>query len=157
VIQSLSEDKPYDQFVREQVAGDLMDSASDQERRERVIATGDLSNARRFGSLPQPQYPWHLTIEDTIHNLGRKCLGLTINCCRCHDHKFDPLTNEDYYALYGFFQSTRYPWSGIEEYKAQQDLAPLEFTDRAQASAREHRTKLAGFAARLAKLDEEKA
>ena len=103
-----------------------------------------------------PEVSWHLTIEDTIDNLGRTFLGLTINCCRCHDHKFDPLTNEDYYALYGFFQSTRYPWPGIELYKAQQDLVPLEFTDRALASAQEHRQKLASLAARLAQLDADK-
>ena len=59
-------------------------------------------------------YPQHLTIEDTIDNLGRTFLGLTINCARCHDHKFDPITTQDYYALYGIFHSTRYPWPGIE-------------------------------------------
>jgi mono/diheme cytochrome c family protein len=156
VLQAIAQDKPYDQFVREQVAGDLMGGADDRERRERIIATGYLANARRFGSLADPRYPWHLTIEDTIDNLGRTFLGLTINCCRCHDHKFDPLTNEDYYSLYGFFQSTRYPWAGIELYKAQQDLVPLEFTDRALASAREHRQKLAALAAKLAQLDADK-
>ena len=69
----------------------------------KLIATGYLANARRFGSYEDARYPWHLTIEDTIDNLGRTFLGLTINCARCHDHKFDPITTEDYYALYGFF------------------------------------------------------
>jgi cytochrome c553 len=156
VIQSIAEDKPYDLFVREQVAGDVMGGANDAERRERIIAAGFLANARRFGSAPEPRYPWHLTIEDTIDNLGRTFLGLTINCCRCHDHKFDPLTNEDYYALYGIFQSTRYPWPGIEDYKAQQDLVPLEFTDRALASAREHRQTLAALEATLTQLEAER-
>ncbi len=156
VIRSIAEDKPYDLFVREQVAGDLMGGADDRQRRERIIATGYLANARRFGSVPDARYPWHLTIEDTIDNLGRTFLGLTINCCRCHDHKFDPLTNEDYYGLYGFFQSTRYPWPGIELYKAQQDLVPLEFNDRVAASAQEHRQKLATLAAKLVQLDADK-
>ena len=77
---------------------------SDEADRERkLIATGYLAIARRFGSYEDARYPWHLTIEDTIDNLGRTFLGLTIDCARCHDHKFDPITQEDYYALYGFF------------------------------------------------------
>ena len=67
--------------------------ASDEaDRHDKLIATGYLANARRFGSYEDARYPWHLTIEDTIDNLGRTFLGLTISCCRCHDHKFDPLT-----------------------------------------------------------------
>ncbi|HND56691.1 MAG TPA: DUF1553 domain-containing protein, partial [Pirellulaceae bacterium] len=70
-------------------------------------------------------YPQHLTIEDTIDNLGRAFLGLSLTCARCHDHKFDPLTTRDYYGLYGIFQSTRYPWPGIELDKRQRDLVTL--------------------------------
>src|SRR5262249_3564566 len=79
----------------------------------------------RHGSYEDARYPWHLTIEDTIDNLGKTFLGTTLSCCRCHDHKFDAFTAEDYYALYGFFSSTRYPWPGIELDKAQHDLVPL--------------------------------
>ncbi|MBI3464947.1 MAG: DUF1553 domain-containing protein, partial [Planctomycetes bacterium] len=57
----------------------------------------------------------HLTIEDTIETTGRAFLGLTLRCARCHDHKFDPVTMEDYYGLYGFFASTLYPYAGSEE------------------------------------------
>ena len=124
VIAAFNRDLPYDQFVREQIAGDLLGGATDEERFERIVATGYIANARRFGSRVD-DYPQHLTIEDTIDNLGRAFLGLTVNCARCHDHKFDPITAQDYYALYGIFHSTRYPWPGIELDKKQRDFVPL--------------------------------
>ncbi len=124
VIHAFNRDLPYDQFVREQLAGDLLPGASDEETLERIVATGYIANARRFGSRVD-DYPQHLTIEDTIDNLGRAFLGLTVSCARCHDHKFDPITATDYYALYGIFHSTRYPWPGIELQQHQRDLVPL--------------------------------
>jgi hypothetical protein len=124
VINAFNRDLPYDQFVREQLAGDLLPGKTTAETHERLIATGYIANARRFGSRVD-DYPQHLTIEDTIDNLGRAFLGLTINCARCHDHKFDPITAADYYALYGIFHSTRYPWPGIELEQKQRDLVPL--------------------------------
>jgi hypothetical protein len=124
VIRAFNRDLPYDQFVREQLAGDLLPGTTTPETHERLIATGYIANARRFGSRVD-DYPQHLTIEDTIDNLGRAFLGLTINCARCHDHKFDPITAADYYALYGIFHSTRYPWPGIELEQKQRDLVPL--------------------------------
>jgi len=124
VIRAFNRDLPYDQFIREQLAGDLLTSRTADEAKERVIATGYIANARRFGSRVD-DYPQHLTIEDTIDNVGRAFLGLTVSCARCHDHKFDPIPTADYYALYGFFQSTRYPWPGIELEQRQRDLVPL--------------------------------
>ncbi|MFO0816940.1 MAG: PSD1 and planctomycete cytochrome C domain-containing protein [Pirellulales bacterium] len=124
VIDALNRDLPYDEFVRDQLAGDLRGGATDEERQRRIIATGYIANARRFGSRVD-DYPQHLTIEDTIDNLGRAFLGLSLTCARCHDHKFDPLTTRDYYGLYGIFQSTRYPWPGIELDKRQRDLVVL--------------------------------
>ena len=124
VISAFNRDLPYDQFVREQLAGDLLPGSTTAETHERLIATGYIANARRFGSRVD-DYPQHLTIEDTIDNVGRAFLGLTINCARCHDHKFDPITATDYYALYGIFHSTRYPWPGIELEQKQRDLVPL--------------------------------
>jgi hypothetical protein len=124
VIDALNRDLPYDEFVRDQLAGDLRGGATDEERQRRIIATGYIANARRFGSRVD-DYPQHLTIEDTIDNLGRAFLGLSLTCARCHDHKFDPLTTRDYYGIYGIFQSTRYPWPGIELDKRQRDLVVL--------------------------------
>lgn len=124
VIDAFNRDLPYDEFVRQQLAGDLLPSHSEEERFQKVIATGYIANSRRFGSRVD-DYPQHLTIEDTLDNLGRTFLASTINCARCHDHKFDPITAEDYYALYGIFHSTQYPWPGIELDQRQRDLVPL--------------------------------
>ena len=129
VIRAFNRDLPYDQFVREQLAGDLLPGRTTAETHERVIATGYIANARRFGSRVD-DYPQHLTIEDTLDNLGKAFLGLTINCARCHDHKFDPIPTADYYALYGIFNSTRYPWPGIELEQKQRDLVPLVEPDK---------------------------
>ncbi len=124
VIDSFNADKPYDQFLREQIAGDLLPADSPQQRNEQIIATGYIALARRFGSIVK-DYPQHLTIEDTIDNLGRTVLGLSVACARCHDHKFDCISREDYYGLYGIFESTRYPFPGIELDKKPRDLVPL--------------------------------
>jgi mono/diheme cytochrome c family protein len=129
VIEAFNRDLPYDEFVRDQLAGDLRGGTTEVERQARIIATGYLANARRFGSRVD-DYPWHLTIEDTIDNLGRAFLGLSLSCARCHDHKFDPVTARDYYGLYGVFSSTRYPWPGIELEKRQRDFVPLVPADR---------------------------
>jgi len=126
VIRAFNEDKPYDQFLREQIAGDILaEELSEknlEERQARIIATGYLANSRRFGSRKNE---FHLTIEDTIDNLGKAMLGLSVACARCHDHKFDPIPNRDYYALYGIFQSTRYAFPGTEVFQSPRDLTPL--------------------------------
>jgi hypothetical protein len=128
VIDSFNADKPYDQFVQEQLAGDLLAKQGPRDRyTERVIATGFLALSRRYATAPYEF--WHLTMEDTIDTTGRAFLGLTLRCARCHDHKFDPITTEDYYALYGFFASTQFPWPGGEEFASKQfprqHFAPL--------------------------------
>lgn len=157
VINAFNRDQPYDQFLREQLAGDLMPSKTELERRERIIATGYLANTRRFGSYEDTRYQWYLTYEDTIDNLGRAFLGLTINCTRCHDHKFDPILSEDYYALYGFFQSTRYPWPGIELDKAPRDLVPLAAPEVIAKANQERKGALAKLDERIKQLEKEKS
>ena len=122
VIDAFNRDKPYDQFIREQIAGDLLPYATEAERQEKIIATGYIANSRRFGSRDVDD---NLMIDDTIDNLGKAFLGLSINCARCHDHKFDPIPQRDYYALYGIFKSTRYAFPGTEIYRHPHSLIPL--------------------------------
>ena len=97
VINAFNRDKPYDQFLREQIAGDLLPSAGEREKYEHIIATGFVALSRRPGLYPEREP--HLTIEDTLETLGRSVLCLSVGCARCHDHKFDPVSTEDYYAL----------------------------------------------------------
>jgi cytochrome c553 len=128
IIDSFNADEPYDEFVREQIAGDILARQDPQEKyAERVIATGFLALSRRYATGPYEL--WHLTLEDSIDTTGRAFLGLTLRCARCHDHKFDPVTKEDYYALYGIFASTQYPWAGAEELasmkRPREHFAPL--------------------------------
>jgi hypothetical protein len=124
IIDAFNADKPFDQFIREQIAGDLLPAANQEQRNRQVIATGYIAMSRRFGSVVD-RYPHHLTIEDTLDNMGRTFLGLGLSCARCHDHKFDPISQRDYYGLYGFFSSTRYAFPGIELLKVQKDFVPL--------------------------------
>lgn len=154
VIDAFNRDLPYDQFVREQLAGDLMDSSDWNQRNQRVIATGYLANARRFGSRVD-DYPMHLTIEDTIDNLGRTFLGMSLSCARCHDHKFDPITTDDYYGLYGFFNSTRYPWPGIELEQMQRDLVPLVPDDQLAQALTVHQSRESELNDELKRLENE--
>ncbi|MGB7347765.1 MAG: PSD1 and planctomycete cytochrome C domain-containing protein, partial [Pirellulaceae bacterium] len=151
IIDSFNNDVPYDRFLTEQLAGDLLSAETQAERNRLTIATGYLAMARRFGSLIE-RYPWHLTIEDTIDNVGRTMMGLTIACARCHDHKFDPVSTRDYYGLYGIFASTRYPQPGLELFQAQQHLVPLIPTAEAAEVFAESQAKTDQLSAELEKL-----
>jgi hypothetical protein len=152
VIRAFNDDKPYDRFLREQIAGDLLSAATEAERREQLVATGYLALARRFGIKPESVH--HLTIEDTLDNLGRTMLGLTLSCARCHDHKFDPIPTDDYYALYGIFQSTRYPYPGSETTKHQKDFPPLATPDEVEVALRPRRERLAELEAEVKRLED---
>jgi hypothetical protein len=151
IIDAFNQDLPYYRFLIEQIAGDLLPAKSQEERNRQTIATGYLAMSRRFGSLVE-RYPWHLTVEDTIDNLGRTMLGLTISCARCHDHKFDPISTRDYYGLYGFFASTRYPFPGIELFQTQKDLVPLVTEAEASQTLAPFQEQTDKLTARLEKL-----
>ena len=96
VVKSLNDDKPYSQFLKEQIAGDEIDGKS----HETLIATGFLRAGPRvnFREKDNPERRWDY-IEDLISTVGRGTLGLTVNCARCHNHKFDPIAQKDYYSL----------------------------------------------------------
>lgn len=121
IIHAFNTDKPYPRFLREQIAGDLLPFKSDEERKLNLVATGYLAMSRRFGAVPDI----FLTMDDTIDNLGRGLLGLTISCARCHNHKFDPISMHDYYGLFAFFSSIVYPSPGSELSKRQKDFVPI--------------------------------
>ena len=109
VVNAFNADKPYDQFLIEQIAGDLQakDSQEDARRRELFIATGFLSLGPKVLAEPDKVKMEMDIIDEQIDTLGKALLGLTLGCARCHDHKFDPIPIADYYALAGIFKSTK--------------------------------------------------
>ena len=116
VIRAFNEDKPYDRFLTEQLAGDELHDWRKAKRftpamREALIATGYLRTARDLthedvGVIPQNFFG---IVHDTIEIVGTGLLGLTINCARCHSHKFDPIPQEDYYRLMAVFSPAYNP------------------------------------------------
>ena len=107
IISAFNKDKPYDQLIREQLAGDLLPSSTDEERNEHLTATGFLSLGPKV--LAEPDKPKMVMdiVDEQIEVTSKAFLGLTVACARCHDHKFDPIPTKDYYALAGIFKSTR--------------------------------------------------
>lgn len=107
VIRAFNSDKPFDQLVREQIAGDLMPASSDEQHDEQIIGVGYLMlGAINYEEQDKEQLRMDV-VDEQIDSMGRTFLGMTLGCCRCHDHKFDPIPTTDYYALAGIFRSTK--------------------------------------------------
>ncbi len=107
VVRAFNQDKPYDEFVVEQLAGDLIEHQTFQQRNQRYIATGFLVlGPKVLAEVDETKMEMDI-IDEQLDTLGRSILGLTLGCARCHDHKFDPLGQDDYYALAGILKSTQ--------------------------------------------------
>ncbi|RLS79774.1 MAG: DUF1553 domain-containing protein [Planctomycetota bacterium] len=107
VVRSFNADKPFDQFIREQLAGDQLEASSDELRNELLTATGFLSiGPKVLAEVNMPKMRMDI-VDEQIDTVGRVFLGMTFGCARCHDHKFDPIDTADYYGLAGIFKSTR--------------------------------------------------
>ena len=109
VVQAFNKNLPYNQFTIWQVAGDLLPAATHEQK----LATGFLRNYMingEGGRIPEENRVDY--VFDMAETVGTVWLGLTFNCCRCHDHKYDPLTNKDYYSLFAFFNRTSVDGSG---------------------------------------------
>ncbi len=106
VIDSVNDDTPYDQFLTEQIAGDLLPFDTGAERAEHLIATGFLAlGAKGLNEMNKLQFFADL-IDEQIDTVTRAVMATSVACARCHDHKFDPYSMRDYYALAGIFAST---------------------------------------------------
>jgi hypothetical protein len=106
VIAALNADKPLDRFIAEQVAGDLLPAADAVERNELLTATGFLALTSKPRPQNNPDYALDLVAEQ-IEVTTTAFMGLTVACARCHDHKFDPIPQREYYSLAAIFESTR--------------------------------------------------
>jgi len=156
VIRAFNADKPYDEFIREQVAGDLIAAKGQAAAAaaggtcdgaaysDPIVATGFIAVGKRFGYNTNDAFK-HLDIADTIEVLGRSVLGLSIGCARCHDHKYDPVSAADYYALYGIFDGTAYTFPGGEEHQRPEGLVPLVPPAAREAVERAWKEKLAAL------------
>ena len=124
VIDAFNDDLPYNEFIREQIAGDLLVAENgDHRARERLIATGYVALSRRFNNGEYRDM--HLVIDNTLGTIGRGMLGLTLDCARCHDHRDDPITTNDYYGLFGYFSSTQYPHGSTESGRQRKNFVDL--------------------------------
>ena len=99
MINSLNADKPYDQFVREQLAGDELDPGNP----DVLVATSYLRNPIYEYNQRDARGQYEVILTDLTDNAGELFLGLSMGCARCHDHKFDPILQKDYYRLRAFF------------------------------------------------------
>jgi Protein of unknown function (DUF1549)/Protein of unknown function (DUF1553)/Planctomycete cytochrome C len=106
VIDSFNQDKPYNLFIKEQLAGDLLPAKDQKEKDVHTIATGFLAIGPKGLNETRIRYLKWQVVDDQIDTTTRGFLGLTVSCARCHDHKFDPIPTKDYHALAGIFSST---------------------------------------------------
>ena len=107
VIKAFNSDKPYNEFLAQQIAGDLLPTEDLEKRRENIIATGFLSVASKNLDTQDKDLLRMDVVDEQLDTIGKAFLGMTIGCARCHDHKFDPIPTKEYYALAGIFRSTK--------------------------------------------------
>jgi mono/diheme cytochrome c family protein len=157
VIQSFNTDQPYNQFLREQIAGDILAKTAPPEKLASLVtATGFLAVGKRYGYKPSPDFQ-HLDFADAIDSVGRSLLGLSLGCARCHDHKFDPVSVSDYYALYGIFKSTQWAFPGGEEQKRPSHFPALVPESEAARLDALKASKLAALDGKLSRTEDARA
>src|SRR6185436_4625516 len=149
VVRAFNEDKPFDQFLIEQVAGDLLPRSEDA-----LAATGFLALGARVLAEPDMQKLEMDIIDEQLDTIGKAFMGMTLGCARCHDHKFDPIAQEDYYALAGIFRSTRSLAAekmGAIKFAYEHSLATpeqLEAKKKFDADLKAKKAEVAAFAAK---------
>ena len=106
VIDAFNRDLPFDQFLKEQIAGDLLPSEDRFDRERKLIATGFLMLGPTNYEMQDKDILEMDVVDEQLDTMGKAMLGMTIGCARCHDHKFDPIPTRDYYAMAGILKST---------------------------------------------------
>ncbi|MCA9160469.1 MAG: DUF1549 domain-containing protein, partial [Planctomycetales bacterium] len=151
VIGALNRDMPYDQFIREQIAGDLMPGAT----QDQIIATGFLRNSmlNEEGAIVPEQFRM-FEMFDRIDCIGKSVMGLTVQCAQCHSHKFDPVSHEEYYGIFAFLNDTYEAQSWVYSPEQQKQLdevhSALADIDRRVRQARpEWQSELEDFTEQL--------
>lgn len=149
VINSLNNDLPYDQFVIEQLAGDLLPNAT----QDQIVATGFLRNSmlNEEGGVDPEQFRMD-AMFDRMDAIGKTFLGLTIQCSQCHNHKFDPLTQEEYYRLFAFLNNDHESQRVV--YTTSEQETVLEINRQVAAKETELKTKYPDWEQRLTAWEE---
>jgi hypothetical protein len=145
VIRSFNQDKPFDQFILEQLAGDLLPAASESESYEHLVATGMLVMGPKLLAQQDRIKLGMDVVDEQIDVTCKAFMGLTVSCARCHDHKFDPIPTRDYYALAGIFKSTvalkgTLPRNDRVMYWNERPLAPADQVQASEAYAAKVKT-----------------
>lgn len=140
VVEAFNLNVPFDRFTREQLAGDLLPSANPEQKLATAFLRNHMINGEggRIAAENRVDY-----VMDMTETTGTVWLGLTMNCCRCHDHKFDPIKQRDYYQLFGFFNNTPVEGGGGDP----QTAPVLEWPNDSQKQRREQARKLRESAA----------
>lgn len=156
VIESINAGVPMDRFIQEQIAGDLLPAANTQERRRNITATAFLALGPTNYEEQQKQQLRYDIIDEQLETMGRTFLGQTIGCARCHDHKFDPIPQRDYYALAGILSSTR-TLLNYTDNVARWIVTPLPGEGPTEAALAAHEARIEGLEKELAKTKSELA
>ena len=132
IIDSFNDDTPYDRFIMEQIAGDLLPVKTDEQWQENLIATGFLAVGLKHLDQKNPRVFEADMIAEQIDTMTQALQGLTVACARCHDHKYDPIPTADYYAMEGIFRSTRtlYGTARVAQNHRATDLLLLPILDK---------------------------
>lgn len=152
VIDAFDRDLPFDRFIVEQLAGDQLPANSPDERDRQQIATGFLVLGAINYELQDKALLDMEVADEQIEAIGRAFLGMSLGCARCHDHKFDPVTQLDYYRLAGFFTSTK---SVRHDNVGSPNMVPLKMAPEVEAY-RQHSERVAQLREKLESLKAEK-
>ncbi len=160
LIDAFNQDRPFDRFIRQQVAGDLIETSSVVERAENITATGFLMLGDVEIVEPDKAKMEADHIDTQVNKIGATFLGMTVGCVRCHDHKFDPIALEDYYGIAGMLRSSpathKIPfgvWSTLNSTELPETAEQLVVRKKLEA---EHAEKIACLRDEQSKLNDEK-
>ena len=151
VIDAINRDVPFDRFIREQLAGDLLPAANHEEKSRQVVATGFLSlGPTNYEEQAKDALRMDI-VDEQLDTLGKAFLGMTIACARCHDHKFDPIPTQDYYALAGILRSTHTLHNYTDNVAKWVDVS-LPLPDAAEREIAAHEAQVAALEKKIAAL-----
>ena len=149
VVNSFNADKPYNQFVREQIAGDLIKGGTTEQQYERLAATAFLLLGPTNYELQDKTVLEMDIIDEQLDTMGKAFLGLTVGCVRCHDHPFDPISTEDYYGMAGIFKGTKVV---VHSNVSKWNERPLPMSPEQEKLYKEQSTQIAALKKEINKL-----